>query len=146
MNENKKIYIVIALSLGLLLFVYFVGRKLGKVKQQSKQGQDTPLPDSGSGIPAGWSPNGLVGRLHSAMDGLNVSWLWGNSERDDAFNTLASLTKDQVVAVYNQFNKLYGKAEDGQYTETLYNWIDGEVPGTDAKVRALYALESAGCR
>lgn len=135
--------VIIVVAIGLLLFVYFQGKKTGKLKQQLNQAKPEPLPNNGAGIPSGWSPAPLVSKLFKVLDG--VDWFASNDDKKTVYGELSSLTKDQLTAVYNEFNRLYGKVEDGQLTYTLYNWIDDD-SGDDSKVRALAALEMANLR
>lgn len=141
-KRSKVVPIVITVvAIALLLFIYFQGKKTGKLKEQLNSAKPEKLPNNGSGIPANWSPNGLVAKLHKVLDG--VDWFMSNDDKKSAYGELASLTKDQITAVYNAFNKAYGEVENGKYTYTLYNWISDD-SGDDSKVRALAALEMAG--
>ncbi|MEO0472801.1 MAG: hypothetical protein AAF206_24510, partial [Bacteroidota bacterium] len=95
--------------------------------------KDQKLPDSGNGIPSGWTPNAMAKRLHDVLSGINTgkmlqtwtSW-WsynaGHDERDRTLSEFANLgTDDMFVAVYNNFSGQYGKSD------TLRGWIEDEV-------------------
>ncbi len=134
-NNNRVAVILFAIAVILIVFIYFVGRSSGKNKAQKDQKQDTKLPNNGQGIPAGWSPDPIVAELFDAMDGI-FAW---SSTRENAYAKLTSLTKDQITAVYNTFNRKHGKADN-----TLYNWIKDEAYSGPQQSKALAALELNG--
>ena len=135
--------IILVVGVGILMFIYYSGKKAGKTKGLLGQGKPEDLPNSGSGIPKGWNPDSLVGKLFAALDG--VDWFSSNDDKTESYGALVSLTDDQIVAVYNRFNQLHGKAKDGQYQETLYMWIQND-NGDDSKIKALAALEKLGLK
>lgn len=138
--------IVILLAVGLIMFIYFSGKRAGRTKEMLNQGQDKPLPNAGTDIPSGWSPDGMVAQLHSAIKGID-GWAYltygmaSNSAKKAAYGALVQLTAGQLTAVYNLFNQRYGKVKDGQYTETLYDWIKDD-SGDDSRAKALGWLEA----
>jgi hypothetical protein len=143
--------ILLAIGTGLVLFFYFSGKSAGKNKQKVKDGQkiadyekqiagQVKLPNSGSGIPLGWTPDGLVALLHETMDGADL--FFANDDKISAFDKLSSLTDDQITTVSNAFNLRFKKKDSD---ESLYQWIYNE-SGGDARVRALAALERLGLK
>lgn len=101
-----QIFIIVAAIIGL---VYWFGIKYGR--QSSLQ--DSPLPNNGSGIPAGWKPDNLVLEGFDVLDG--VDW---TGPKEAWLLKLLVLTDDQLTAVYNKFNKAYGKKGN-----TMTKWI-----------------------
>lgn len=76
------------------------------------------LPDSGKGIPIGWTARPYSTALYSALKGYP-----GNiSEKALIIERLISLTNDQLIAVYNDFNLLYYKEGEG----TMLQWLRDE--------------------
>ncbi|ADY51446.1 hypothetical protein Pedsa_0874 [Pseudopedobacter saltans DSM 12145] len=114
LKEYKALLIVAILTLGILVFVYYKGKKSGAVNIP-----DAPYIHGSEGIPTGFNPNVLADILHSAMSGLFT--LSGN--KDKAWRQLLELsTDDMVIAVYNAFNSKYGKEGKGSLTQ----WINDE--------------------
>lgn len=89
LNKYKWVLIGLLLSGGIGYGIYYFGFKKGKA---------IDLPDSGSGIPQGWSAREVVESLKSAKGG----WTSGDDEQL-IFVTLQNLTNDQLAAVYNEF-------------------------------------------
>lgn len=106
----------------LLLFVYLIyrqGQKSGGFEKAK------PLPDGGNGIPAGWSTTKLVDEL---WDNLDSFYWWkvidiNGDYRGELMTVLLSLSKDQLTAVYNDYNFRYGN-KDGK--TSLTKKINGE--------------------
>lgn len=92
-----KFQILIALVvIAILYWIYRKGKASGSVPTKLK------IPNSGKGIPLGWSPTQDVISLHDAMEG------WGTDE-EIIFNTLDGLTRDQLSAIYNEYGNRYKK-------------------------------------
>lgn len=86
---TSPVFWIVALA-ALAAFLFW--RLSGRVK----------LPDSGAGIPAGWSPVTPASQLHAALDGFGT-------DETLFFSTMNGLqTKDMVAAVLNQYNKDFG--------------------------------------
>ena len=83
--------LLVTLLLGGVLSYYFFKNK--KVK----------LPNSGSGIPQGWTPEPTAQQLNGLMSGID----WGNTHEDDIYQIVMALTPDQLAAVYNSYNTLF---------------------------------------
>lgn len=132
-QQNKTMFWAIAIVLILLVYVYFKGKKDGKLNIK-----DAPYLFGSEGIPKGFNPNILADDLHDVMSGLFTL----SGTKDKAFQKLINLnTDDMVIAVYNAFNKKYGAEGNG----TLTQWIDDERyydPFTGAKDKALQRLRS----
>ena len=72
---------------------------------------DTPLPNSGSGIPKGWSADSLVEEFHNYYDAI-----WNPSgEIYNAEFKANQLTDDQFVTLAKTYNARYAQA-DGNIT------------------------------
>lgn len=135
-NNSRLALIVFAVCVALIVFTYFIGRSSGKNKATADRTQEKALPNNGQGIPAGWSPEAIVTELFDAMDGL-LAW---SSTRENAYTKLTTLTKDQLVAVYNRFNQLHSDKDNG----SLYQWIKDEAYSGPQQAKAMAALEMNG--
>lgn len=93
-----------------------MGRKGGR----RKVNPPIKLPTAGSGIPLGWNALPDARKLYVAMDGLGTS-------ENMIWNALDGKTKDQLAAIYNEFNNQY-QADSG---EDLLGWFKGDLSGTD---------------
>jgi len=126
---NKWFWIAVLFVI-IILYVYNQGK-------EAATGKQAPLPNSGAGIPVGWTPNPAAVTIHNAMDTGGVLWgVWNyGTDEDTIFNTLQPLTLDQRVAVNNEFNKLY-QAESEM---TMVQWFESELDGEDlSRVMALF--------
>jgi hypothetical protein len=111
-NKPFQIFLIGALLLG---GIYLIGMKMGKDKVEAKI---IPLPDNGSGIPAGFNAVWYANNLHRIMTGVHLS-----GTKDGVFKQVLDLpSKDMLMAVYNQFNALYMKEGHG----TLVKWLQDE--------------------
>ncbi|MDR6564952.1 MULTISPECIES: hypothetical protein [unclassified Arcicella] len=72
---------------------------------------NTPLPNSGSGIPQGWTPDDLASQFHD-----HFASFWVNASTLQILYTQSnSLTDDQFVTLCNFYNAKYAKL-DGNKT------------------------------
>lgn len=115
------LYIIIALVvIGLLVFIYFMGRRSGKIKieqvdlpQDQPGGQNISSQDSAEII-------SVANQLHEEMKGLNLF-------RDlEPYQKFLAMSDTLFVATYNRFNQLYAQENDG----TLREWINDESGGS----------------
>lgn len=111
--NNKTIRWGLIILTGLVL-LYLYGRSAGKKKALEDLNQE-PLPNNGQGIPTGWDPKPVANRLFTVLDGF---WT-AAATKEPVFQEAYSLTNDQLVAVYNSFNGLFGSKGKGTLTE----WI-----------------------
>lgn len=101
----------ILLIIAIILVIYYVGKKKGMAGNgKSKWIKKWQLPDSGSGIPQGWSPSPLAQEVHDMLNrgpkGRNI-WLKPNKE---TFKKLYELpTDDMFIAVNIDFNNRFAK-------------------------------------
>lgn len=97
-----------------------------------------PLPNNGSGIPAGWTPTNAVARIKSAFD-----WTWheGGTDEPAIYSALADKTKDQLVAIYNDFNRQHATKSK----PNLFKWFEDEMSGEDL-MRAMDYFNGTGLR
>lgn len=100
----------------ILLLVYLIYRK-----GQKSGGFQAPkaLPNSGSGIPQGWTPTAISDKLWNSLG--TIFWSW--TERNAIIDVLLTLTPDQLTAVYNDYNYRYGKDDNNK---SLTSTIKGE--------------------
>ncbi len=118
------------LFLGLLVLVglFYWFYRLGK---RSQQGKTEELPNSGSGIPQGWSAEQVAQRFYDAMNG----WAANKPELEIVSNELLGFTDDQIVAVYNAWQNNYFAKYNKQSLPEVFakEWCDvGIIPGTNA--------------
>lgn len=138
-SKPFQIFLIIVIVAAI---IYFAGRKAGEDKKEEELIAPKPLPDSGQGVPTNWEPqrDAIVKELFDTMDGLFT--LSGYKEK--AWTKLHNLTRDQLTAVYNEFNRLYQSKGQG----TLYQWIRDEASPplwlSTAKQKALQVLEQNG--
>lgn len=102
--------IVAALAVGIYWY--------GKTSAFDKQKLNPALPNNGQGIPAGWSPEPLAGKLYQVMNGV----FGFAKDKETQWQIAMSLTNDQLTAVYGAFNRMYCANSN----ETLTTWIDDE--------------------
>lgn len=72
---------------------------------------DTPLPNSGSGIPVGWNADSLASQFHDFFDSFFVN----TSDLQILYTQSNSLTNDQFVTLCKVYNAKYAKL-DGNKT------------------------------
>lgn len=133
--KNVIIWVIVILAIIVLWRVFKSVLNFLGIKADSNNYNPNNLPNNGSGIPKNWSPNALAAELWAAMDGIFNS----TSTRNLAFAKLNALTNDQIVAVNDVYNNLYGKS-DGM---TLIQKIEGEwMPFSEEKTVALSKLRS----
>ena len=135
---NRPLQLVI-IAAALLGFVYWYGRR----SITDTQKFDHPLPNSGSGIPAGWgSPQaeGYADRLHAALGLFSNS----DSSAEKTITQTLVLTSDQLTAVYNAYNRKY--CTDA--SSTLTTDLDGGWwnPNTDDEKSLIAKLKSLNLR
>jgi hypothetical protein len=133
--------VVIVLIAGGLTAVYFFGKSFQKAKAKANRKDPVNLPNSGQGIPEGWTDQAeaLATALHDRMKGLNF---YAASEK---WERLASpdLTDDMVTAVYNSFNRQYSAESEATLTQWIRSqWAIGAA--ADAKEDALDRLNRLG--
>ena len=125
-----------------LLIAYLIYRK---GQQSSGFQKAAALPNSGSGIPQGWTPTKIVDELWDKLKSFDIWEYFGKSnstfddERIPLMKVLINLSDDQITAVYNDYNFRYGK-KDGM--TSLTKKIKGEyfLPTKDEVVNRLQNL------
>jgi len=138
-SKPFQIFLIIVIVAAI---IYFAGRKAGADKTKEELIAPKPLPDSGQGVPTNWEPqrDAIVKELFNAMDGYFIL----SGTKETAWKKLHNLTRDQLTAVYNEFNRLYQDKGQG----TLYQWIDSELSPprwlSEAKDKAMTLLEQNG--
>jgi hypothetical protein len=110
----SKTFRWIAIALVILAVVYLIGRAAGKKKEAEKV---VKLPNGGSQIPVGWDPKVLANEVYRNFKGI---FTWA-SNKEVTMGKLMSLMDDQLVAVYNTFNRLF--SDDGK---SLTKWLSDE--------------------
>jgi hypothetical protein len=111
-----------AIILVVVAVVFLVGKSVGKKKEEKKQ---VKLPNNGKGIPEKWDPKPLANEVYRNFKGV---FTWA-AQKEVTMGKLFSLTDDQLVAVYNAFNKHYGGGK------TLTYWLEDEFNVTLGGVR-----------
>ena len=112
----NKFFIITMLVVVFLIAIYFWGRSAGK---KAATGTQAKLPNNGKGIPINWNPTPTVEKVHKAFNDYFTSAL----DKQTAFQSLLSLTNDQLIAVYNEFNRKY---QGGVKGDTLLQWVKDE--------------------
>lgn len=116
MSATKKLSIefiagMILLGLGLVALIVWLTKL---IPPKIKPGD---LPNSGSGIPQGWTPSNLSDRLFDLIDGMN----WTLRQNAQVFRELAELpSNDMFAAVALDYKARHGK--------DLFVEISNEVP------------------
>jgi hypothetical protein len=114
--QRKTVITIVTIAVLVLLIYYY-----GKTK-----GRSIPLPSNGSGIPYGWSAVVSVEKLRGAMDGLGT-------DENAIFETLEPMTRDQLAAIYNEyehrtgenlFDRFREELSSGDLTRALYYFKD----------------------
>lgn len=118
-----------------LVVMYLIGRAAGLRKAEKDQ---VKLPNNGLGIPTGWDPVPLANELFTVMDGVASN---GTIQKDRVFNKCLGLTPDQLVAVYNAFNRLFRSKNDG----TLTQWLRDEWLAPESRNYLVAKLVSINC-
>ena len=112
----KNIYLWLGIGALIIIAIVVVSYYWGKSKVKPVQAN---YPDGGTGIPAGWKPEILANKLHEAMSGLGTF----TGTKDNVWSEMYQLpTNDMFTAVYNVFNQLFVKENNG----TLREWISNE--------------------
>lgn len=88
---------------------YFTWKRLSKPANETFL--DTPLPNSGSGIPQGWKPDDLASQFHDYF----VAWIANSSTLELLYIKANDLTDDQFVSLCKTYNAKYAKL-DGDIT------------------------------
>jgi hypothetical protein len=120
MDRAKIILIIVLIVAGIALAIYFVGKSAGKKKTP----KDVKLPSGGQGIPAAgvdargniipWSAGPLADDTFDVLDGIDSS-----QSKEIVIAKLMAITDDQLVAVFNEFNRKHYDKGDG----TMKKWI-----------------------
>lgn len=115
-GKYKNIVIGTIIILVILLIIYFLGKRNGKLKAEGPQGK---YPHDGDAVPTGWKAEPLRDELFKVMDGVFTL----ASTKDETFQKYLALpTDDMFVAVYNAFNQKYFNRGEG----TLKAWVNAE--------------------
>lgn len=126
--------LLIGLGLGAvgLISIAVITRSLTKDKDVPKAPKPFDFPTAGSGIPKGWTPSADARVLHTAMEGAGT-------DTDAIFAALQGNTKDQLVAIYNEFTRLFWDEGDGD----LFAWFEDDLDSADLS-RALSFFNETG--
>lgn len=112
-----KYYIIALLAIIVIIIIIL------SIKKKSNS-QNSPLPTDSAGGPLTQAEAEVVRKivldLHDDMDGIN--WLFW-SRNTKVYMDLATLSDKFFVAVYNDFNNLFGSEKNG----TLKNWIQNDL-------------------
>lgn len=111
---SNKVFRYAVLILVVVAIVFLVGKSMGKKSQEKKQ---VKLPDSGNGIPKGWDPRPLANEVFKNFKGVFTF----ASVKEVTLGKVFSLSDDQLVALYNTFNREFSDNGD-----TLTKWLRDE--------------------
>jgi len=149
------VWAIAAAIVGVLLYGR---RQRNKGEERALSGLERPadLPNAGSGIPTigtdgegnpvSWSPEPLAQQLYDAMKGKDW-WVWGDQEYEkrSVLGSVAALTDDQLVAVWNAFNTLPKVTEEMANWGNLRNWMeDDSWYGDENYARIIAAFDRLG--
>lgn len=114
-SMTKPIAIAVSILVGVIaiVLIYLAGKGAGDKPKKRPKPYD--LPNNGTGIPVGWSPTPSAQKLYSAMKGPGTDVM-------RVYGTLEDKTDDQLVAIVNEFDRLYFD----EYGEDFFAWVDGE--------------------
>lgn len=108
-KELKETGLIILGVIVILLAVYFGGRYLERKRAEKEDNKAiTPdkLPNSGNGVPLGWSPSNLAKRLNEAITGISLAWAYDG--REQLFTELARLpTDDMFKLVFLDYYRMF---------------------------------------
>ena len=100
----------------MMVFIFFMAKKIGKNKSESQLAEYKPeqLPNSGNGLPKEWAKTAS----ETATKLWNILKDWRapfahTDDRDLELQKLIPLTNDQLRVVANVYNAVYG-AKDGK--------------------------------
>ena len=111
-GKGLLISLVLVVLAGVGIYIY--GKTRGSLAP-------LPLPDNGNGIPAGWTATADVIKIRNAINGFGT-------DEEGIFNTLTGKTRDQLIAIKNEYAHRYG--------EDMLERFNDELSGDDLQ-RAL---------
>ncbi len=132
-------FLVVFLILLIAYLIYRQGQKSSGFQEAAK------LPNSGSGIPQGWTPTKLADECWVKLNSFDIWEYFGgiNSTFDDEriplMKVLMNLSNDQITALYNDYNFRYGK-KDGMTSLTKKIKSEYFLPSKDEVVIRLQNL------
>lgn len=92
-NKNKWFLLTGGL-LALFIFIYYRGKASGKI---------IPLPDNGTGIPSGWTPEGTIQLIVNNFGTFDIF----TNERK-IIEILSALSRDQRASLKNEWFREFG--------------------------------------
>lgn len=107
------------LPLAIVAIIVYIIWKKGKNAGSDTSNVQLKYPNGGQQIRANFDANGLAMELYDVMSGL---FTWANT-KEKVFLILNACTNEEMIAVYNAFNKKYGSKGKG----TLTKWINDEL-------------------
>jgi hypothetical protein len=117
-GNKLTIFIIIAVVvIGLFVFIYFIGRRSGKVKiEQVALPTDQPNGNLLSNTDSA-KVRQIAQALHDDMDGIRFG-----SYNLVPYNEMLQSSDTMFVAIYNDFNNLFSNEKGG----TLREWLNSE--------------------
>lgn len=113
--KDLKKWIIPAILVGVIVYIIY---KKGKTAGADASLIQLKYPNGGATIRKSFDANGLAIQLFDVMDGV---FTWANT-KESVFIVLNACTNEEIIAVYNAFNKKYGAKGSG----TLTKWIKDE--------------------
>lgn len=92
--KKNKWFVLIAGLFAFFIFIYYRGKAAGKT---------IPLPDNGTGIPSGWTPEGTIQLI---VNNFGVFDLTTNERK--IIEILSALSPDQRAALKNEWFREFG--------------------------------------
>ncbi len=112
MDKYKKYIIIALIVIAIGLIIYFIGRKTSSIQQK-----ELPSENEAIDTAAAAKIRQISNDLHNDMAGINIL-----NRNKEVYKQMLGLSNSLFVAVYNDFNNLFGLENKG----TLKNWIEDE--------------------
>lgn len=124
LTKKNPILTTIITIVVVLVIVFYVGKAKG-ASGRPRDIRPDQLPNSGSGIPQGWTPSDLANRLYDNFTGGLFGFRFGVVYNDKLYKEVYELpTNDMLAAVYWDFTNRYGNKDKD--LPNLRAWIESE--------------------
>lgn len=134
----KQLAIAFVSIILIIVTIYLVGRYTMK-KKAEKEGKkpikSEDLPNSGSGVPTGWTPSYMSERLYNALKGISIGWMFEGKKT--LYAELNGFTDDQFTLVFKDYTRRYDR---NLYDDLADEWV---IYGTQEDVLVKLLLRRA---